>query len=493
MMNWLQKLRDLWADLSQNQRILFGSLGAGFVVLFGLLLNWAADPDYAVLYANLDAGDAGQIVERLRSDGIPYQVDGNTVRVPRDRVHETRIFVAKEGLPSSGTGYELMDSSKLGWTDFVQKFQHRRALEGEIARTVQTLDEVQSARVHLVTPERSLFIKEEKPATASVVLALQSGHRLNPGQVAGIVHLVSSAVEGLDHENVTLLDAAGVLLSSPQDSDLLGVTSDQISLVNAKEEELTRKVESLLERVLGPGKSVVRIAVDMDFEQSESTVESYDADNPVVVSEDRSESTGADGSVTESGVTNYEISKRTERTSKPAGSLQRLTASVFIDGTYAETDDGTRSYVPRTEEEMQKFTGIIQTAIGFDPARGDQLTVEDIAFDNSAQEEVNDQMATAHRNRMLLDVGSQVGSIAIVGVLLFFLVRVLRRSELFSPTEPPEAESSEEGAAGAVTGSDFLMDAKDTEQLQLRVVELARSKPEEVGRLLRSWMKEEAL
>ena len=489
-MNAVQRLKTFWAGLSQNQRILTGSLGAGFVALLGLLLSWASDPDYAVLYGNLDAADAGQIVEQLRSEGVPYQIDGSTVRVPRDRVHETRITVANAGLPSSGTGYELMDSSKLGWTDFVQKFQHRRALEGEIARSVQTLNEIHSARVHLVTPERSLFIEEEKPATASVVLSLQAGHRLSPGQVAAIVHLVSSAVEGLSPNNVTLLDAAGVLLSSPHDGDLLGTTSDQLSLVNAKESELTGKVETLLERVLGRGKSVVRISVEMDFEQSDTTVESFDADNPVVVSEDRSESTGADGTVTESGVTNYEISKRIERKSKPAGSLLRLTASVFVDGTYDEAEDGTRSYIPRGDEEMAKFTEIIKTAIGFNPDRGDQLTVEDIAFDNSSEEKLNDEIATAHRNRMFLEVGSQIGSIAVVGVLLFLVVRVLRRSELFSPSPPTQADEEDDPAAGR--SSDFLMEAQDSEQLQLRVIELAQTKPEEVGRFLRSWMREEA-
>ncbi|MCA9728698.1 MAG: flagellar M-ring protein FliF [Candidatus Eisenbacteria bacterium] len=485
-MNVLARLRRLWQDLTLNQRILIGSVGAGFVVLLVLVAVWAAAPEYTVLYANLEPADASSIVDRLRGDQIPYQVadGGRTIKVPQNRVHELRLTMAADGLPSSGTGYELLDTNKLGWTDFVQKFQHQRALEGEIARTIQTIDEVQSARVHLVMPEPSLFVSQEKPATASVVLHMRSGAKLAPGQIAGVVHLVSSAVEGLDPEHVTLLDTNGTLLSSPQENSLVGVTSDQLSIVQNMEKELTNKVQSLLETVLGPNKAVVRIAAEMDFEHAESTIESFDADNPVVRSEDRSTNTNADGSQTETATTNYEISKKVERKTAPAGKVKRLTASVFVDGTYTDAADGTRTYVPRAPEELTKFQNIIKTAIGFDANRGDALTVENVAFDNAAQDRERAEMEKSERMRMLMEVGGRVGSLLVVAAALFFLVRWVRRSTLFQPSE---AEPAEIGP-GEVAA---LLPPVEMDPLQEKIVELARTRPEDVSRLLRIWLREE--
>lgn len=485
----LDRLRDFWTRLTPNQRILLGSLGGAFVVLLVLVLSWASRPEYSVLYANLDAGDASAIVDRLQSEGVEYEIGegGRTIKVPQSRVHEMRLSMAAEGLPSSGTGYELLDSSKLGWTDFVQKFQHRRALEGEIARSIQTIAQIQSARVHLVVPEPSLFIEEEKPATASVVLQLRSGGRLEPGQIAGIVHLVSSAVEGLSPDHVTLLDTAGHLLSAPNSDPLLGASSDQLALVEKKEEELTGKVQSLLEAVLGRGKSVTRIAVEMDFAKTESTVESFDAENPVVRSETTTNATSDAGERTESGTTNYEISKRVERTVKPAGTVERITASVFVDGSYDEAEGGEKVYVPRTDEEMAKFENIIRTAIGFDEGRGDQLTVENIAFDNSVEEEERRDMVNAQRTELLTQIGGRVGSIALVALVLFFAVRLVRRSQLFNPPPPVivEEEKTQENPL-------LLQKPKEAELMRNRITEMARQKPDEVSRILRSWLREGA-
>ena len=485
-MNALARLRRLWDELTLTQRIVIGSVGAGMVVLLVLVTGWAAEPEYTVLYANLEPADASSIVDRLRGDQVPYEVGdgGRTIRVPQDRVHELRLSMAADGLPSSGTGYELLDANKLGWTDFVQKFQHQRALEGDIARTIQTIDEVQSARVHLVMPEPSLFVSQEKPATASVVLHLRPGARLAPGQIAGVVHLVSSAVEGLDPERVTLLDTNGTLLASPHEDSLVGVTSDQLSIVQAVEKELTSKVQSLLETVLGANKSVVRIAAEMDFAHAESTTESFDADNPVVRSEDRSTTSNPDGSQTETATTNYEISKKVERKTAPAGKIGRVTASVFVDGTYTDGEDGARVYVPRTAEEMIKFENIIKTAIGFDAKRGDALTVENIAFDSTVHDHEMDQMEKSERVHMLMEVGSRVGSLLLVAAALFLLVRWVRRSTLFSPP----AQESQLSAGASVAA---LLPPVETEPLKDKIVELARNRPEDVSRLLRIWLREE--
>lgn len=485
----LERLRELWTRLTPNQKIFFGTVSGAIALLMVLVMVWASEPEYAVLYSKLETADASLIVDRLKADGTPYELSqgGQMVKVPRDRVHEVRIALAGEGLPSSGTGYELMDTSKLGWTDFVQKLQHRRALEGEIARSVQTLTEIMTARVHLVTPEPSLFLDEEKPATASVVVQLRSGARLGGGQIAGIVHLVSSAVEGLRPDHVTILDTEGNLLSRPGGNEDMGVSADQLELVQSKEAELSEKVESLLQAVLGPGKSVTRIAVEMDFEKKERTVESFDADNPVVRSEVLTNSTEQDGTTSETGTTNYDISKTVEHTSVPAGRISRITASVFVDGTYEDGADGERAYVPRSDEEMTKFQNIIRSAIGFDANRGDEVTVENIAFDNSVREEEKRGMAAARRNQMLLSVAGRVASIILIGAVLFLAIRAIRNSPLFNPL--PEVEVEEEPD---FEGNPLLTQKiNESEILRGRIVELAKARPEEVSRLIRTLMKED--
>lgn len=489
-MDFTSRIGAFWRKLAPNQRVLFGTVGAGFVLLVGLLLNWAAQPEYAVLFANLEPTDGSSILDRLRTEKVPYQVrdGGRTIMVPQSQVYETRLSLAGQGLPGSGTGYELLDTNKLGWTDFVQKLQYRRALEGEIARTIQTLEEVGNARVHLVMPEPSLFVSEEKPTTASVVLRLKPGARLAPTQVRGIVHLVSSAVEGLQPENVTLLDVMGNLLSQPRQDPLIGATSDQIALVRGLEEQLTGKVQTLLETVLGPGKSVVRIAAEMNFEKKESTVEQYDADNPVIRSEEKTNQSAPDGSKTESATTNYEISRKTERISSPTGVVKRLTASVFVDGTYKDLGKGQREYVPRTADEIKKYENIIRTAIGFDGTRGDLLTVENVAFDTSVMDRERKEMEKSERLQLFMQLGGKLGSLVLVLALLLFLVRMIRRA----PGAEPASRSVDVTLGG---GPNAQLPAASGEPTEYQLISeklqvLAKENPEDLSRLLRVWLRE---
>lgn len=489
-MDLMSRLGAFWRRLTPNQRVLFGSLGAGLVLLVGLLINWAAQPEYGVLFANLEPSDGSSILDRLRSDKVPYQVKdgGRTILVPQSKVYETRLSLAGQGLPGSGTGYELLDTNKLGWTDFVQKLQYHRALEGEIARTIQTLDEVSAARVHLVMPEPSLFTSEEKPTTASVVLRMKPGARLAAGQVRGIVHLVSSAVEGLKPDNVTILDVMGNLLSQPRQDPLIGATSDQIALVHGLEEQLTGKVQTLLETVLGPGKSVVRIAAEMNFEKKESTTEQYDADNPVVRSEEKTNQTGSDGQRTESATTNYEISKKTEHVSSPTGVIKRLTASVFVDGSYKEAGKGQREYVPRSPEELKKYENIIRTAIGFDATRGDQLTVENVAFDTSLMDRERKEMEKSERMQLFMQLGGKLGSLVLVLALLLFLVRLMRRA----PGVEARTGGVDVTVGGGPAGLLELGPPPNSEYalVQEKLVALSKEQPEDLSRLIRIWLRE---
>lgn len=494
-MDWTRKLSQFWQRLNPNQRLLFGTLGMAFVILVVSLAAWSGRPHYATLFANLDPGDGSSIVDQLRTRKIPYKVEdgGRTILVPEPKVYETRLLLAGNGLPGSGSGYEILDSNKLGWTDFVQKLQYRRALEGEIARSIQTLEEVQSARIHLVQPEPSLFVENEKPATASVVLRLKSGTRLSPGHVQGIVHLVSSAVEGLQPENVTLIDTRGNLLSAPQADAALGGTADQITIQRGLEEQLTNKVQSLLEAVLGPGKSVVRISAEMDFRVAERTVESFDAENPVVRSEESRTETAADGGKSESATTNYEISRTLETMKVPSGTIKRLTASVFVDGTYRALPKGEKEYAARSPEEMQKFDGIIRNALGFDATRGDRLTVENVAFDTSVLDQEKKEMEKSDRMRLLVSVGSRVVTGAIV---LFLFLALLRAMKRMRPADGPRGavgHSFDRTVGGGVMPIlPEKMEDPRAELIQQRIQELSRTSPDGLGRLLRSWLHEES-
>ncbi len=493
-MDWTGSTRQVWQRLNPNQRLLFGTLAVAFVILVISLAAWSGRPHFAVLFANLDAGDGSSIVDQLRTRKIPYKVEdgGRTILVPEPKVYETRLLLAGNGLPGSGSGYEILDSNKLGWTDFVQKLQYRRALEGEIARSIQTLEEVQSARIHLVQPEPSLFVEKEKPATASVVLRLKSGTRLSPAHVQGIVHLVSSAVEGLQPENVTLIDTRGNLLSAPQTDAALGATADQITIQRGLEEQLTNKVQSLLEAVLGPGKSVVRISAEMDFRVSERTVESYDAENPVVRSEETRNEASADGGRSESATTNYEISRTLETMRIPSGTIKRLTASVFVDGTYRLLPKGQKEYAARTPEEMQKYDGIIRNALGFDATRGDRLTVENVAFDTSVLDQEKKEMEKSDRMRLLVQVGSRVVTGAVVLFLFLALLRAARRLHTTEQTRPGTGRNFDQLAGGELPVLPEKLEDPRSVLIQRRIQELSRTSPDGLGRLLRSWLHEES-
>jgi flagellar M-ring protein FliF len=487
----LEQLRKIWERLPAAQRLSIVVVSVALVAIVIGVGTWASREEYTVLYGNLDPENGGAVIEELRSQNVPYKLTngGRTVLVPDDKVYDTRLALASSGLPNSASqGYELLDTSKLGWTDFVQKLQFRRALEGEIARTIQSLDAVAQARVHIVMPEPSLFIEEERPPTASVMVKIRAGASLREAEVRGIVHLVASSVEGLHPEQITVIDTRGRLLSNPQDpDDYLGATADQLSLTRSVEEGLARKAQSALEQVLGPNKAVVRVAAEVDFERAERTRETFDSENPVVRSEQRSEQTTADAGTSETSTTNYEISKTIERIVGTPGSVKRLTASVFVDGSYTESEAGERTYAPRTADEMQKLTGLIKTAIGFDAERGDELTVENLPFDDTENERSRQALEQSQR----FDKLREIGGIALPALLalggLFLLWRMVSRVKLGM------AQAREEGAAGGepeLTSALVPRKGADAQRMEKRLMQVSGESPEAVARVVRAWLAE---
>jgi flagellar M-ring protein FliF len=455
------------------------------IALGALLATWAGRPDYQVLYTGLKAEDGGRIVDKLRSKKVPFQLrdGGATVLVPAQSVYEMRLDLATAGLPQAGgVGYEVFDKNNFGMTDFVQKLNYQRALEGELTRTIQGLEEVGQARVHIVIPEAHLYTEEKTSPTASVVLKLNG--RLSPGQIQGITRLVGSSVEGLSPENVTIIDTNGNVLSKGHsESSVAGLSNDQLELQQSVETYLGHKVQSMLEEVLGNNRAVVQVSAQLDFEKLDRTVEKFDPDNQVVRSEEKNDSQGQAGSdKTTSSVVNYEVSKTVEHIANAVGGIRKLTVAVMVDGAYQVDAKGGRKYVPRTAEELAKIRGIVKNAVGIDSKRGDELEVANVAFDTSALDAVAKDMKKAQTMGMVSKVGGKLGYV-VVGVLLLLFLR-----------------SAVKGLGGATrpvdSGDDVGTAVQDGAQVQRRRVEerisrLARERPQEVALLVRTWMREE--
>ncbi|MDD5674144.1 MAG: flagellar basal-body MS-ring/collar protein FliF, partial [Chitinivibrionales bacterium] len=363
----ITQLSSIWQKLSVQQKLVTGLL-CGFTVLglIGLML-WAketpTDGGYKTLYTDLDLDDAAVITAKLTEAKTPYKIENNgrTIMVDQKRLYETRMTLARDGLPKAhGFGYELFDKTNLGTTDFVQKLNARRALEGELQRSIEGLSEVKSARVHLVLPEPTIFLEQQKEPKASVVVKMLPGRQLDAGQIRGVTYLVSSSVDGLKPENISLVDFGGKLLSSPFGGDPTALASSQnIELQHNVEIYMEHKIAAMLEGVLGPNKTQVKCALEMDFDRVEKTMEQYNPESRVIRSEERTDENvknAPNGDRTqEKSLTNNEIDKTISHLVGANGAIKRLTLSGAVDGRYEAADKkGNRKYIARTPDELQK-------------------------------------------------------------------------------------------------------------------------------------------
>ncbi|HSH00512.1 MAG TPA: flagellar basal-body MS-ring/collar protein FliF, partial [candidate division Zixibacteria bacterium] len=315
--------------MTASQALMLLGVTAGLIAGIVVVVNFLGSANYSVLYSGLDQAAAGEVIAYLDESKIPYELSGGggTIMVPDDRVYKARMSLAAQGLPSTGTsGYSIFDETNFGMTDFLQKLNYKRALEGELTRSIMEIREVRSARVHIVIPQERLFAKDKKEPTASILLKLAGGE-LSERQISGIKHLVASSVEGLAPSNISIIDYEGNLLSSDQERDsLAGLSASQLGVRKEVESYLERKAQSMLDDVIGRQRAVVRISAELDFTQVERTNELYDGNGAVVRSEERSEqssnaqdktteetSESTEDSKTETTVTNYEIPRTMER------------------------------------------------------------------------------------------------------------------------------------------------------------------------------------
>jgi flagellar M-ring protein FliF len=411
----------LLKSLTPGKKIALSTLVGATIVSLAVLIIWTGRPNFELLYSGLSPEDAGAILVSLKEQKIPYSIssNGTAIMIPREKVYETRLELASQGLPQgSGVGFEIFDNTKLGVTEFVQNINYQRALQGELSRTINGLTEVESSRVHLVMPSKSLFIEDEEPATASVVLKMRPGQRLGKEQVQGIVHLVSSSVSGLDPKNVTIVDNKGKMLSElKKDSEIEPVSTDQLEFQRKVDGTFQDRIKTMLDAALGPGKAIVRVSCTLDFRRQEKREETYQPDNKVTRSEQLLNEASSGGDKTPMGIpgvvsnvtgqtgtkgtttgqgqsfqkqdrtVNYEIGKVTSHTVEPVGTIRRMSVAVIVDGTYefTEGEDGKKewNYRPRTKEEMEKLENIVKRAASFDAERGDEIEVVNIPFEST--------------------------------------------------------------------------------------------------------------
>ncbi|MBM3327916.1 MAG: flagellar M-ring protein FliF [Calditrichaeota bacterium] len=479
------------------------------------LLIWAIRPQYKVLYSDLSLEDSGQIVEVLQKEAIPFKLEqeGRRILVPSSVVYQTRLKLAASELPREhGSGWELFDRSNLGVTDFVQKLNYRRALEGELARTILQLDPVEAVRVHLVIPEESLFRENRKEPSASVTLRMKRGNRLAQAQVTGIGYLVSSSVEGMSPENVTVLDSRGNILSERVETNPLArLSSSQLELQQKVEASLVLKGQELLDKRFGSGRSAVQVTALLNFEQRELSRESYDADNPAVRSEEINSTTsmGSDtsSSNTQSQITNYELSLTRERTVGSVGDIRRLSIAVMVDGNYTTTgegDEAVREFSPLPPKDLDEVRNTIVAALGYDETRGDEISVVSVPF-RSGELFDDAHFTSVNRWDMVFQYGQKVVMFAAVIILLLMLRNFVRRAQATAAmlTAAPQIPGGLEPAmqiagAGAIErqalpplDSPTDEDTRQARRVQEQISTFVSEKPDVAARLVRSWLIED--
>ena len=505
---------------------------------FGSLIYWNSKPEYQVLFSNLSTEDAGELVNKLKEKKIPFQLssNGTSILVARDQVYNTRLALAAEGLPKGGgVGFEVFDRSNLGATDFVQKLNYQRALQGELSRTIRQIKEVEQARVHIVTPKESLFLEDQKKPSASVLIKTRSGMKLDAGQVEGIVHLVASAIEGLDSGNITVVDTSGKILFKRNESTLLGqMTTHQLEYQRNVEENLKKKAQGMLEEVLGFNRAIARVSADIDFQQVDITEERYDP-NSVVRSEQRGSEkssmisnarAGAGGkpenqtalkapevkgkaapegkartaesiplqsnqSERQNEVRNYEISRVNKRIKSPVGTVKKISAAVIVDGTYKEVADSKgkkgREYQARSAEEMKSLEAIVKKAIGYDESRGDQVEVINLPFTWSVAEEESKPVGGEWWKEYILIAYKPLVSLILAVLFILFVVRPLLRTRASLP--PEETAYLPTPSLQPALPPDTSQQPKSLD-LKTQTVQLIQENPSKAVGIIKEWINE---
>ncbi len=519
----MDKGRQTWGKFALKQRVFLVSFAAVVVAVFIGLVVWINQPDYRLLLGNLPPEDANRVVAMLQGEKVKYRLEdgGTSILVPANDVYDMRLKVAGSNtIQGAGQGFEIFDNIQVGETDFVQKMKYQRALQGELSRTIGEFPGVESARVHLVLPHKSLFIEEQQSPSASVVLKMQPGSQFENKDVEPIVNLLVMSVEGLDKNHVSVSDSAGKVLYYPEEDSLTGLSTTQLEYKATVQSTLERRIEEMLSPVIGPGKVIARVNADLDFSQKTRRLELYDPEKTVLRSTTRSEmsergqstldSQSPDANFRADNITgglseqeknsenrteNYEINKEEQNIISPVGEVSRLSVAVIVDGTYSKNEAGEMVFTPRSKEEIDRIQQLIRNAVGYDSARGDAIEVTSISFgseDLSLEPTLSD---------LILDYVLRIGKPLLNTILvLLFLLLVVRPVVL--ALIRPKVQSTEvvEGLEGLPAGESRLalleseeelepVDAlKQIEDIKAHAINLAEQNMDQAVSILRGWL-----
>ncbi|MDP4030056.1 MAG: flagellar basal-body MS-ring/collar protein FliF [Gallionella sp.] len=531
------KTTNLFNQLTLQQKM---GLGVGVVALFTLIAGawiWGQTPDYRVLYSNLSDRDGGAIIESLQQMNIPYKFaeGGGALLVASNQVHEARLKLASQGLPKGGNvGFELMENQKFGITQFAEQVNYQRALEGELARSVESIGAVAAARVHLAIPKPSVFVKEQQKPSASVVLSLQGGRLLDSAQVSAIVHLISSSVPEMSAKNVTVVDQNGTLLSASHDGTANeGLDANQLKYVQQIEQSYVKRIEILLAPMLGASNMRAQVSADIDFSRTEQTSESYKPNQPpnesAIRSQQNSESlngsglsaSGVPGALTnqppvpatapivsnagapvgggtvtngnisnlqKESTVNYEVDRTIRHTILPVGSIKRLSVAVVVNGNRRVTDaKGKSSIKPLTDAEREQIDNLVRDAMGFDQARGDSLNVQVTSF-NESKEIVEESPLWKQPDN--IELGKELLKYALIAAIMFFVIfRILKPAldTLISLNSKTGGFTASE-ASEAIPEATYSPAGPSYEQSLQTARQIAQQEPKIVASVVKEWV-----
>lgn len=531
-------LRDGFNRLSSSRKVLLMvSVAAAVAIVVGLWM-WSQAPDYRVLYSNLSDRDGGTIIEALQKMNVPYKIaeGGGSILVPAQQVYDVRLRLASQGLPRGGNvGFELMENQKLGTSQFLEQVNYQRALEGELARSIESLSAVQAARVHLAIPRPSVFVREQQKPSASVVLRLFPGRVLDPGQVNGIVHLVASSVSDLSARNVTIVDQAGNLLSTVARSAALGgLDSSQLDYLHQVEQSYAKRIQSILSPITGPDNVRAQVTADLNFAQTEQTAEIYKPNSSPADAAIRSQQsvetiggggqpatgvpgalsnqppgaasapltaiagapqnqgaggTGSASNMHKESTINYEVDKTIRHVRMPVGTIKRLSVAVVVNFKRITDKNGKVSYKPWSPQEIGQINNLVKEAMGYSAQRGDSLQVVNASFTPERDEMELVPAWKAPENLAL--VKEILKNLLIVGVALFLVFSIFRPLlREFAPArvepgmEPGEAAVPVESAEADVAQ---LLAAGYEENLKV-AKEIAKREPVIIANVVKEWV-----
>ena len=523
-------------SLTQRQKLAGAALVAIIIALIVGSLLWSRAPEYSVLFANLEERDGGAIITALQAQNVPYKVGpgGSTILVRSDQVHETRLRLAAQGLPKGGlVGFEVMENQRLGVSQFLEQVNFQRALEGELARTIQSISSVAAARVHLAMPKQSGFLRDEQKPSASVMVTLHAGRVLDQTQIAGIVHLVAASVPKMSNEGVSVIDQNGNLLTgAPKErlEDTLNAT--QLKYVREIEAAYLKRIEDLLTPMVGASNFRAQITANVDFNRIEETAETFrpnpapnqsirsqqtneqfsgvpdggvpgaltnqppvPATAPIVAEPDAEGDNGNGRPVTRSrsATLNYELDRNIQHIRHATGQVRKISVAVVLRQSTVARGEGEAQPDTTTAEDLERIRALIQSAVGYDPERGDVVQVSAAPF--AAAAPIDDTLPI-WKDPEYIELAKAAAKVLLILLLLAFLyfmvIRPLMRSVTASTAAQAEAEAIAREAAGEE--EDFLVKLsenpahKSFEHRLANARELAKSDPKAVANLIRSWM-----